>query len=208
MKDRLWKTERVYDTLRNDLKSGVYQPGDRIEAAAAAIRLKTSVSPVRAALHRLTGERLVDAHAHGGFSVPQLTETGLREQFEWNHQVVQMALRWPTAHSVTAPQIEPPHDAGSTVAAMEQVVLQIGRRVPSAELRAALSTSIIRLHRPREIEVELMPSLQDDVRNWVNAWSAGDLRELARQMQGKHNRRHTLVHQIVDRLHQIQAHDV
>lgn len=49
------------------------------------------MTPARDALHRLTGERLVEAPRHEGFRVPMLTETMLRHLCGWHLDLLLLA---------------------------------------------------------------------------------------------------------------------
>src|SRR4051812_18797565 len=76
--------DRVYAAIRERLREGLYRPGDRLEPALLSDELNASVTPVRDALHRLTGERLLEAPRHEGFRVPMMTETLLRYLYAWH----------------------------------------------------------------------------------------------------------------------------
>src|SRR3954447_21110760 len=84
--------ERVYAAIRQRLREGRYRPGDRLEPALLSDELNASVTPVRDALHRLTGERLVDAPRHEGFRVPMMTETLLRYLYAWHLDLLLLAV--------------------------------------------------------------------------------------------------------------------
>ena len=84
--------DRVYAAIRQRLLEGVYRPGDRLEPALLADELNASVTPVRDALHRLTGERMVEAPRHEGFRAPMMTETLLRHLYAWHHDLLLLAL--------------------------------------------------------------------------------------------------------------------
>jgi DNA-binding GntR family transcriptional regulator len=64
---------RVYTALKEQLLAGRWEPGAHLEPAAIGADLSASVTPVRDALHRLVGERLVEAPRHDGFRVPTMT---------------------------------------------------------------------------------------------------------------------------------------
>src|SRR5579884_271519 len=91
--------ERVYAAIKQRLRDGVYRPGDRLEPAALSDELNASVTPVRDALHRLTGEHLVEAPRHEGFRVPMITETMLRHLYAWHRDLLSIAIvnRWTEA---------------------------------------------------------------------------------------------------------------
>ena len=207
LKDRMPIAEGVYAALRTDLKLGHYRPGERIDATAAAMRLRTSLSPVRAALHRLTGEGLVDLHPHEGFSVPRMTEVGLREHFEWDHRLVQWGLSWPTTGSNRPIDMKTNLDSGETVEAIEVVLTQISRRTPNLDLRREVANSCVRLHLARTIEVDLLPDLKREVPTCLDAWSRGDFAGVATFLQEKHERRRAVIPQIVDVMHQAASGD-
>lgn len=84
--------ERVYTAIKQRLREGVYKPAARLEPALLSEELNASVTPVRDALHRLTGERLVEAPPHEGFRVPMLTETNLRHLYAWHLDLLLLAL--------------------------------------------------------------------------------------------------------------------
>jgi DNA-binding GntR family transcriptional regulator len=80
--------ERVYPALKRQLREGVRVPGTPIEPAIIGNELGASITPVRDALHRLVGERLVEAPQHNGFRVPRPTEAELRDLYAWNGLVI------------------------------------------------------------------------------------------------------------------------
>jgi DNA-binding GntR family transcriptional regulator len=84
--------DRVYSTIRQRLRQGLYRPGERLEPALLSDELNASVTPVRDALHRLTGERLVEAPRHEGFRVPTMTETMLRHLYAWHLDLLLLAV--------------------------------------------------------------------------------------------------------------------
>src|SRR5258708_11574690 len=83
---------RVYAAIKGRLREGEFRPGDRLEPALLSDELNASVTPVRDALHRLTGERLVEAPRHEGFRVPLLTETTLRHLYAWHLDLLMLAV--------------------------------------------------------------------------------------------------------------------
>uniref|UniRef100_UPI000A6AA556 GntR family transcriptional regulator n=1 Tax=Sphingomonas asaccharolytica TaxID=40681 RepID=UPI000A6AA556 len=89
-------SERVFDALKHDILSGELPPGTKLEPAALADRLNSSVTPVRDALHRLAGALLVEMRASEGFYLPFVTEPGLRDLYAWNAELVRTLVRaWP-----------------------------------------------------------------------------------------------------------------
>ena len=85
--------DRVYRALKGRLLAAGFAPGENLEPAALGEELHASVTPVRDALHRLAGERLVAAPFHDGFCAASFTEAELRDMFGWSATLIDLALR-------------------------------------------------------------------------------------------------------------------
>lgn len=70
----------VYDTLRHSITNLVYKPGQELDTTALADQLGVSRSPVRDALLRLSGDRLVDIFPQKGTRVSLLNKEILRQE--------------------------------------------------------------------------------------------------------------------------------
>jgi len=144
--------ERSYATLKRMLREGVFPPGTRLEANRIADQLGVSMTPVRDVLHRLVGERLVEASSGEGFHVPHFTEAALRELYEWNSALLLIAIR--TGRGDHESDVGP---AGLTPA--DQVAASFARiasRAPNREVRAAIESASDRLHPFRMIEDQVL----------------------------------------------------
>ena len=73
--------DRVYEMLRDYLRSGQVRWGEALREGALAGRLGVSRTPVREALARLASEGLVEAHGRS-FTVPSLTEDDLEDIYQ------------------------------------------------------------------------------------------------------------------------------
>lgn len=73
--------DRIYELLREYLRSGEVRWGESLREATLAARLNVSRTPVREALARLASEGLVEAHGRS-FAVPALTEDDLEDIYE------------------------------------------------------------------------------------------------------------------------------
>ena len=73
--------ERVYQLLREYLRSGQVSWGEPLREAALAARLGVSRTPVREALGRLASEGLAEAHGRS-FTVPALASEDLEDIYE------------------------------------------------------------------------------------------------------------------------------
>src|SRR5574338_1116410 len=94
--------DRVYAAIKIRLRGGVYRPGTRLEPAILSDELNASVTPIRDALHRLTGERLVEAPPHEGFRAPMMTETLLRYLYSWHLDLLLLVLMKQRANALSA----------------------------------------------------------------------------------------------------------
>lgn len=70
----------VYQRLRDEILSGVLEPGFRLIQDEIAIRMGVSRIPVRDALRRLEGDGLIDKNSVG-FAVSEIDERGLADLF-------------------------------------------------------------------------------------------------------------------------------
>jgi DNA-binding GntR family transcriptional regulator len=73
--------DRVYEMLREYLRSGRLSWGEPLREASLAVRLGVSRTPVREALARLASEGLVEAHGRS-FTVPTLTEDDVEDIYD------------------------------------------------------------------------------------------------------------------------------
>lgn len=84
---------RVYGALKTRILAGAFEPGERLDPARFAPLVGTSRTPVRDALHRLSGERLVETWEDEGFRQPFVHEPAIRDLYGWANDVLQAALR-------------------------------------------------------------------------------------------------------------------
>ncbi|MDT7529074.1 GntR family transcriptional regulator [Sphingopyxis sp. SE2] len=85
--------ERVYIDLKVRIMTGAYPPGTRLDPRQLARAMDASATPVRDALHRLSGERIVDSWHQEGFRQPLLTEADLVDLYEWGGMLLALALK-------------------------------------------------------------------------------------------------------------------
>ena len=143
--------ERSYGVLKAELREGIYPPGHRLEANRIADDVGVSMTPVRDALNRLVGERLVEASSGEGFHVPRLSEGDLRDLYEWHSALIVMAVQ--------TVRVLPDTDQLQAALASERLAdaasasfeLMAGA-VPNGELRVAILNAGDRLHPFRKVE--------------------------------------------------------
>ena len=72
-------SDQVYESVRNALVEGKYEPGQRLTIARLAKELGVSGTPVREAIFRLVTERALEMKAATEIRVPEMTPNQFRE---------------------------------------------------------------------------------------------------------------------------------
>lgn len=165
--------ERVYNELKRMLAEGELPPGSPIEPALIGKQIASSITPIRDALHRLTGERLVEAPNHNGFRVPLPTETALRDLYEWNAQLVVLAARRIRAPigAYAGPGVESGEDVGAATA---RLFVGVARAGGSAEHSRAIQRLNDRLAPFRRIESKVLGGIAEEYRDLALHFSTGE----------------------------------
>jgi DNA-binding GntR family transcriptional regulator len=158
--------ERSYAALREMLRTGQLPPGSRLEAARLAEELGVSMTPVRDVLHRLVGERLVEASSGEGFHVPRPSESELRDLYEWNAALLSMAVRTTAAAILST---EEPLLAESLADRTRELFDRFASNVANAELRGAILAIGDRIHPYRMIEPLVLEADDDELAGLARA---------------------------------------
>ncbi|TCK21967.1 GntR family transcriptional regulator [Pseudonocardia endophytica] len=87
------RADELYERLRSDIFMGRLEPGRRLKFPDLCAEYGTSVGPVREALTRLTGERLVMLQAHLGYTVTPLSADELTDLTAARVEVEGLAFR-------------------------------------------------------------------------------------------------------------------
>lgn len=169
--------ERVYLDLKSRILSGAYAPGTRLEAAQLSKLLASSATPVRDALYRLSGERIIESWHQEGFRQPLLSEADLVDLYGWGGALLSMALKG------RSPRPDLPgglidlatHD--SYPEAIESLFRTIAIGSANGELRAAIINFVERSTTVRILEArvdasarETLAAMEEDYR--FGRWSA------------------------------------
>lgn len=147
--------DRSYAALKRMLCEGHFPPGHRLEANRLADELGVSMTPVRDTLHRLVGERLVEASSGEGFHVPRLSEKALRDLYEWNAALLSIAartMRRPLPDTGATPLWSVPPGADRVAA----LFARLGAGAPNVEIAAAIAGASDRLHPYRVVEPQVL----------------------------------------------------
>lgn len=153
--------ERSYVILKQMLRDGIFPPGVRLEANRLADELGVSMTPVRDVLHRLSGERLVDASSRDGFHVPRFTEAGLRDLYEWNSALLVIAVR--TTRILDEETAAPlPRDVQADAEEVAALFARLCAGAPNHEIRGAIANASDRLHPFRILEHRVVQRVEGE----------------------------------------------
>lgn len=191
-------TERVLIALRQHLTGSDMKPGARLEPAQLAQRLGASLTPVREALHLLTGEGLVESRPTGGFNLPFLDAGGLHDRYEWSAQLLTLAVRtWPRRRRKGEPTLPSP-SAGSIADRCARLFLHIGQLSSNAEHARVLSMLNARLHHVRLAEEGMIERLDDELQALAAAIDAQDRSAVMWLIDDYHKKRKKITTEIID----------
>lgn len=197
MIERAGTGERVYLAIKTLLAEGDHRPGERLDIRQLERSVGASATPVRGALNRLAGERLLVSHQGEGFSLPRLTEPGLGDLYAWNAAILLQAVR------STAPGHKPDaalHDLESgrgLVAATDRLFAVIAAMSDNVEIEWALAGASDRLHRARRAELDQVSDGWLELREMATLVEAEDLAPLRQAIVAYHRRRMRLVPALV-----------
>lgn len=185
--------DRVYLALKEQLTGGGFAPGDHLEPAALGEELNSSITPVRDALHRLVGERIVEAPRNDGFRVPAPTEAELRNLYGWNRDLLDLGLRRRTpgaggAALYAARQVGAQSDPGAPATAAD-LFRRIAHRSGNPEQEAAIENLNDRLAAIRSVEERLFGDLDEELDALRSLLAADDVAGLRRAISAYHRRR-------------------
>lgn len=189
-------SERVYAALKARLLANAFAPGARLDPAMLANNLASSVTPVRDALHLLTGERLVDIRTGDGFHVPHMTGPGLEDLYAWSADVLLHSLRRRVAPG-DGPGA-PIFSQGESVA--DRTAILFDRIVArSVNREHVLATRLLsdRLHAVRTVEPLTVPDNDGALAAIEVAAAADDVAALRKTIVAYHRRRHRMAFDIV-----------
>ena len=158
--------DRSYAALKQMLREGVFAPGTRLEAIRLADELGVSMTPVRDVLHRLAGERLVEAHSREGFHVPRLTEASLRDLSEWNSALLSIAARTMRPGAEEAP-VAPLWEVPAGADRVAALFARIAAAAPNHEIGHAIESVSDRLHPFRIIEQRILERVDGELEQLV-----------------------------------------
>jgi DNA-binding GntR family transcriptional regulator len=193
--------ERVYAAIRQRLREGAYRPGDRLEPALLSEELNASVTPVRDALHRLTGERMVEAPRHEGFRVPMMTETLLRHLYGWHLDLLLLAVLKQRAATVAKEVVPNCGEVESQAFERQKILfLALARTAGNSEHVAALEALSDRLEPAQRLEQDFLDETEAETNDILRALQLNDRKALRRGLIRYHRRRLRIIPELLARM--------
>ena len=193
--------ERVYAAIKEQLRKGAFRPGERLEPAAFRDELDASVTPIRDALHRLTGERLVETPRHEGFRVPLLTETMLRHLYAWHMDLLLLAaMKHPGSAPVEQFTVNDDWSDASAHERQNALFLALARTAGNPEHVAALQALSERLEPAQRLEQFFLDETEAETNDILRALQARDRKGLRSSLIRYHRRRLRIVPELLARM--------
>ena len=181
--------ERVHAELKRRIMNHEFRPGDRLDPALLAVPMASSVTPIRDALHLLTGEGLVETRTSVGFQLPALDEPALKDLYKWSAELLSLAIRaWPRGVS-PKPVVLSGQDEGTSADRTAGIFHAIARHSPNGEHARAVDRLNARLHAIRTVEHHVIGEINDELAAWTTALTAGERGPLRRLSTSYHGRR-------------------
>ena len=169
--------ERTYKALKREVLSGRFTPGAVLSLPLLAREFGTSVSPVRDAMARLSGERILEAHPGGGFQLPALREKDLADLYRWHGHLLGLVLRerrrgWSMPDLTALFDAIDPNDAPGIANASDILFDRIADCSDNAEYATALRAAGDRLHATRIAEA-VIPARIGELKAVATATASG-----------------------------------
>jgi DNA-binding GntR family transcriptional regulator len=174
----------------------MFRPGERLEPAMLAEELNSSATPVRDALHRLTGERLVEAPRHEGFRAPVLTETRLRHLYAWHRDLLLLAL---ARRGVVAGPRQAEFEEQGLHDRRNAMFLALAASSGNPEHVQALASLLERIEPIQRLEERFLDALDTEISQISAAIRTGDRAALRRTLVQYHRRRERIVPELLAR---------
>lgn len=198
--EKLSRTTRIYEAIKAEVMSGAFPPGRPIHAATLSRKLACSINPVREALCRLAAERLVQAHDHEGFYAPRISESSLRDLYDWQIALLRMALEQQAKpHQRWAAKVDldptPP-----LLVKIERLFAHLADKTHGHELQWAIHNSIDRLHVVKLVKEDVADGWEAPCHEVLKCWRRGDPQSFTDALIHYHRHRLALVPDLVEML--------
>ncbi|MGH6696231.1 GntR family transcriptional regulator [Sphingopyxis sp.] len=181
--------ERVYLDLKARIVGGAYPPGTRLDPFHLAKRLAASPTPVREALHRLSGERIVDSWHQEGFRQPIFAESDLCDLYQWAGALIGLALRAPALGSAVPASLLVSMEVEDYPARVARLFRAIALLCDNREIRYAIVNFVERSEFFRAAEARTDPAADEHLSAMEAAFRSERWTELRSKSAGFYRRR-------------------
>jgi DNA-binding GntR family transcriptional regulator len=194
--------DHVYRQLKADVMTSHYPPSSILNAHQIATEIGVSVTPVRDAMERLVGERLVAPRAGGGFHVPRMEVAALRDLYLWHGHLARWAVTHGTITSLpdelAVENLEARwSDNEALVEDTLALFLAIGTASENAEHSHALRSAGERLHATRLSEWRMIRDQKAELLRLVGLMKPGNESTLRDAVSAYHRRRIRIVPSLI-----------
>ena len=93
MSPEAFTADRIHREIKELITGGRFTPGLPLTVQSLADEFGTSTSPVRDALNRLVGERLVEMQGGGGFALPEITRRSAYHLYSFHGDLVRTIVK-------------------------------------------------------------------------------------------------------------------
>lgn len=188
--------ERVYLAIKQRLSLGLYKPGTRLDPTLISDELSTSVTPVREALYRLTGERLVESPRNDGFRTPVMTEMLLRQLYQWHLDLLLLAVTKDRVRRVESFLVEERSSQSASERA-NQIFRTLAKRAGNPELVLVLLALAERLGPVQRIEKAFLDGTEKETDEILAALQMHDRKRLRHSLVSYHRRREQIIPELL-----------
>lgn len=158
----------MYAAIKAEILAGVYPAGVHLDAKELSARYGNSTTPIRAALYRLAGERLLEIRSNDGFYLPAFSESSLGALYRWTRGLLILAVTAPATDRLTIdPRIAADiaeRESADIVEATDRLFLRIGALSGEIELHWALQNAAERLRAIRRLEARYIGDQEAELR--------------------------------------------
>lgn len=195
--------EVVYQGIKARITSGAYLPGDRLELHVLADDLQSSITPVRAALCWLAGEKLVEGHARDGFNIPHITGHGLRDRYVAVETILVGAV---AVISTSGNGFDDGGDGrspakSSVVTRTERLFHRIAAASGNDDFAELIDGYNHRLRSVRKVEANILADRREEIEALEKLFAARDYPELVGALTAYHRRRQRVANSIAEQAH-------
>lgn len=177
--ERETQTKRAYESIKAEVLSGAFRPGERLESRLFEAKYDTSSTTVRMALSRLAGERLIESTALDGFHVPLISEAWLADLYLFNNEILSRCL----VHSHGSTGVPQVTNEDDPVRLTERLFHEIAAGTGNYEFVATIDGVSGRLRAIRKTELIIIPAAADEITALTGMWIGQAHAELASGLQ-------------------------